>query len=270
MIKMEYDDKLNVTTVQQRNFGFIITRHVNSIITNKYWNQCVKLIRTHYPFSKIVIIDDDSVKFYVKTEFNYANVTIIESEYPKRGELLPYIYFLKYRWFANAIIMHDSIFIHKRIPFEKMKHLVLPLWHCPCDTENLPNIIRIASLLTNSNIVIDKITDTPVIKLIKHNDNILCFGVQTYISLQFLDLLEHKYTITNLIHAVHNRSDRCVLERIFGTLFCLEYPKLLLYKSLFGNIHNFPNAFKYTYHQYLKDLQKHKTLKEFVKVWTGR
>ena len=27
-------------------YGFIITRHVNSDKTNKYWNQCVKLIRT--------------------------------------------------------------------------------------------------------------------------------------------------------------------------------------------------------------------------------
>ena len=27
------------------NYGFIITRHVNSEKTNKYWNQTVKLIR---------------------------------------------------------------------------------------------------------------------------------------------------------------------------------------------------------------------------------
>ena len=37
------------------SFGFIITRHVNSEQTNKYWNHNVKLIRTFYPFKKIII-----------------------------------------------------------------------------------------------------------------------------------------------------------------------------------------------------------------------
>ena len=38
------------------NYGFIIIRHVNSVKTNKYWNQSVKLIRTIYPNKKIIII----------------------------------------------------------------------------------------------------------------------------------------------------------------------------------------------------------------------
>ena len=37
-------------------YGFIITRHVNSIKTNNYWNHSVKLLRTFYPLIKIVII----------------------------------------------------------------------------------------------------------------------------------------------------------------------------------------------------------------------
>ena len=42
------------------NYGFIISRHVNSEKTNKYWNNCVKCLRHLYPFKKIVIIDDNS------------------------------------------------------------------------------------------------------------------------------------------------------------------------------------------------------------------
>lgn len=38
------------------DFGFIITRHVNSELTNRYWNQCVKLIRTFYPFKKLLLL----------------------------------------------------------------------------------------------------------------------------------------------------------------------------------------------------------------------
>ena len=44
-------------------FGFIITRHVNSVKTNNYWNHCVKLIRTFYPLRKIIIIDDNLLSF---------------------------------------------------------------------------------------------------------------------------------------------------------------------------------------------------------------
>ena len=42
------------------DYGFIITRHVNSEKTNKYWNNAIICIRTFYPQKKIVIIDDNS------------------------------------------------------------------------------------------------------------------------------------------------------------------------------------------------------------------
>ena len=61
------------------SFGFIITRHVNSETTNKYWNHSVKLLRTLYPKRKIVIIDDNSNQNYVKADFNYNNIQIIQS-----------------------------------------------------------------------------------------------------------------------------------------------------------------------------------------------
>ena len=48
------------------SFGFIITRHVNSENTNKYWNHCVKCLRTFYPEKKIVIIEFMIVFFSIK------------------------------------------------------------------------------------------------------------------------------------------------------------------------------------------------------------
>ena len=123
------------------DYGFIITRHVNSEQTNKYWNQCVKLIRSFYPMKQIIIIDDNSNQNFINSEYNYKDITVIQSEYPGRGELLPYVYFLKYKWFSSAVIIHDSLFIHKRIPFEKMKVPVLPLWHHAYDKENIDNLM---------------------------------------------------------------------------------------------------------------------------------
>ena len=253
-------------------YGFIITRHVNSLETNKYWNQCVKLIRTYYPFKQIIIIDDNSNQTFVNTDHNYKNIQIIQSEYPKRGELLPYLYFLKHKWFDNAVIMHDSVFIHKRIPFELFTYPVLPLWHTDYDKENLQNLLRISSNLKNNLALKQKLNGTNSINILGFNNDKfnLCFGVQSYINLKFLEMLENKYNITNLTSVIKNRPDRCGLERIMGLLFCQEYPKLKQKGSLFGNIHRHHQAFKYTYNNYLQDFNNKKAHEAFVKVWTGR
>ena len=253
------------------SYGFIITRHVNSEKTNRYWNHCIKLIRTHYPFKQIIIIDDNSNYKYVKSEFDYKNIIIIKSEYPKRGELLPYIYFLRYKWFKNAVILHDSVFIHKRIPFDKMNCNVVQLWHHNYDKDNIDTLLKISDSLTNNYHIKHLIqNDEPHILGMNNNENYLCFGCQAYINLHFLEMLESKYKITNLINAIHCRTDRCGLERIMGLLFCKEYPKLKLTKSLFGNIFNHHKAFNYTYDEYINDFKNQKVYGSFVKVWTGR
>jgi len=253
------------------NYGFIITRHVNSESTNKYWNQCVKLIRTIYPLRKIVIIDDNSNPSYLKSDFDYKNLTIIQSEFPGRGELLPYYYYLKYKWFPNAVIIHDSLFIHKKILFDTFQMPVIPLWHHIYDKENQNNIIRIASALSNNRQLLRKIRENESFELgIKSDKFNLCFGGQCYIKLSFLEHLQNKYNITNLVHSVRNRTDRCSLERVLGLLFCEEYPKLVKINSLFGDILTQPRAFNYNYNDYIQGLSKRRILNPFVKVWTGR
>ena len=255
------------------DYGFIISRHVNSIKTNKYWNQSVKLIRTLYPYRKIVIIDDNSKQEFIKPDFNYTNIEVIQSEFPGRGELLPYYYYLKYKWFENAVILHDSVFIHKKIYFDKIKHPILPLWHFEYDKENIYNILRICSGLKHNFKINNIITNNN-----NNNINILgletehkftcCFGVQTFINHTFLLNIENKYNISNLINYVKTRSDRCSMERIMGLLFCLEHPLLSKYKSLLGNI--ITQGWGYSFEQYQLDLKKRKPIKAIVKVWTGR
>lgn len=257
--------------------GFIITRHVNSPKTNKYWNQSVKLIRTFYPHSQIVVIDDNSNQEFIKSDFEYSNVTVVQSEYPKRGELLPYIYYLRHKWFPSAVIIHDSLFIHRKIPFERLNVPVLPLWHHHYDGENINNLLRISSALTNNRILKNKINQNQEdnivnnFKITSQLDKFnLCFGGQCYIQLHFLELLQRKYNVTNLVGVVHNRTDRCALERILGLLFHQEYPELIKIKSMFGDIVYQPRSFNYTYDDYESDLQKKRVVRNVVKVWSGR
>ena len=251
-------------------FGFIITRHVNSELTNKYWNHSVKLIRTFYPHIKIVIIDDNSNYNYVKPEFDYKNLQIIQSEFPGRGELLPYYYFLKMKFFKNAVILHDSVFFHRRINFEKMNGInVMPLWFFYSDTENVENTKRIMRSLKNYQTLESKLTKEVVALGMTYQKWIGCFGVQSYINLNFLESIENKYSITNLVNVVKTRPDRCCLERIFGCIFSTESPILYRKKSLFGDIMKY-QRWGYSYNEYMQHLKKGTIPRVIVKVWTGR
>jgi hypothetical protein len=257
-----------------QTYGFILTRHVRCEKTNKYWNNSVKLLQQFYPHRKIVIIDDNSNPEFVKDEATYKNVEIIKSEFPKRGELLPYYYYLKNKFFQNAIIIHDSVFIHERVNFDvlvKQDIKVVPFWFFFPDRENLSNRARILSCLKNSQIIQSNLMLETIALGMPFDKWYGCFGLQSFINHDFLTLLENKYQITNMVHYVKCRPDRCTLERIFGCLFFTEYSKLANFpkKSLLGSIHRH-QTWGYTYSQYEKDVEKGTLPHSIVKIWTGR
>ena len=253
------------------DYGFIITRHVNSEITNKYWNTCIKCIRSFYPYRKIVIIDDNSNKEFLVSFYNYENIEIIESEFPGRGELLPYYYFIKNKFFNNAIIIHDSVFFHLRVNFEKLIGVnVLPLWYFYSDNECVSNSILLAGSLNNSSEVINKLTLHNKILGMDKSNWFGCFGSQSFINHDFLIYLERKYTITNMTKVITCRKDRCCLERILGVIFYSEYPFITKKKALLGNIFKYQKFNGYSYENYENDIKNKKMLIPIVKVWTGR
>ena len=252
------------------SYGFIILRHVNSEQTNKYWNTCVKCLRRLYSFRKIVIIDDNSNKEFLNAEHEYKNIEIIQSEFPKRGELLPYYYYLKNKFFENAIIIHDSVFFHKRIHFEKIIGIdVLPMWYFDSDKENVTNTIRISSSLTNNVDIQQKLLKNEMLFSLINSNWYGCFGVQCFISHKFLTYLEQKYNISKMIYQVTCRADRCSLERIFGALFYTECKTIQKSKSILGNIQLY-KLWGYTYDNYEKDIKNKKLPVSIIKVWTGR
>ena len=254
------------------DFGFIITRHVNSENTNRYWNHSVKLLKKFYPTKKIVIIDDNSDTNFLKADCEYSNLEIIQSEFPGRGELLPYYYFIKNKFFDNAVIIHDSVFFHKRINFEVLNGTnVLPLWYFDYN-ENESNSIKLIENLKNKFNIEDKLKYNAInaFSFISSKKWYGCFGCQSYINHNFLLHIENKYNISALTKVIQNRTDRCCLERIMGCIFCTEYPKTNTSKSIFGNIMIYPSSGRYTYDMYNTDLKKGTIKRDVVKVWTGR
>jgi hypothetical protein len=117
------------------SFGFIILRHVNNETTNKYWINCIKSIRQYYP--------DNSDYNFITNEKLYKT-TIINSEYPKRGELLPY-YYLHHKLFDIAILIHDSVVINRYVSVDNYKFL----WKFEHDWDQIEDETRMINVFNN-------------------------------------------------------------------------------------------------------------------------
>jgi len=262
-------------------YGFILTRHVNNTQTNKYWNHSIECIRQFYPEHKIVVIDDNSRQEYVKREptkinpnitiENDANIEYVQSEFPGRGELLPYYYLWKNKYFEYAVIIHDSLFFQTRINFEKLineNHLKTAhsLWnfeinHLSCD--KLFNAYIFSKYLKNNE---------NILPLLKGGDMVLqfmpkkmqwkgCFGLQSFISLSFVSHLQEKYNLFCLLDIVKTRPDRISMERLMSVLFYIETSDSNKNKSLMGDIQK---DYKGFYKYYRKKNKKEEYKKIYI------
>jgi len=227
--------------------GIIILRHVNNANTNNYWIECYKCIRKYYPENKILIIDDNSNYKFITDEVLYKT-RIINSEYPGRGELLPYFYYLHNKEFERALIIHDSVFINKKVDLRFNNYKML--WSFE---HNWDQII-------DETIMIDKINNLEL-KQFYENKSLWkgCFGGMSLITHDYLVIINNKYDISKLLDCVKIRYNRCSFERVIACLL----QKDGVNESLFGNIHSYCDwEIKY------EDKQKFNL--PFIKVWTGR
>jgi hypothetical protein len=223
-----------------------------------------------------VIIDDNSNKDYLTSKNDLINCEIIESEYPQRGELLAYYYFYKYHFFDKAIIIHDSVFIQKKIDFHEYD--LQFLWDFEHTWNNRVDEIYLLYCLTktyeNDHIFYDL--------LAYYEDKSKwfgCYGLQTVMTYSFLCSLEKDYSFFKLLDYIKTRKYRMALERIFGLICNYQNKELIKKTSIFGNIHNYTLgisnirsiSYDYFYDFYLYDKSVN-GLKDvpIIKVWTGR
>jgi hypothetical protein len=230
------------------DYGFIILRNVINEKTNQYWNLCYDSIRKFYPDNNILIIDDNSDYKYINDR-ELFKVKIINSEYPRRGELLPYYYYLKNKLFDIAIILHDSVFINQYIDFKVNNYkMIWEFGHNWDQEEDEIDMIKIF----NDNELID----------FYKNKNLWtgCFGSMSIITYEYLTLINNKYDISLLLDKILNRYNRCSFERVIAVLLQKNYSKT----TLLGDISK--------YCRYGVDFDKIDYLKKLpiIKIWTGR
>lgn len=235
---------------RKTSFGFIMLRHVNSAQTDEYWKLAYESIRKYYS-NLIVIIDDNSNHFL--TSMSMKNVIVLQSEYPGSGELLPYYYYSKYKWFDQAVILHDSVFINKKINFQV--HTYKFLWEFTEHKYDVPS------------------KEKKLIRVLKNHDELMdlyetkqwkgCFGAMMAVNHSFLSQVDKLYDFSKLLPLVKTRDDRKGLERVIACMFQTRGTAV----SIFGNIFKYgTDPFKYNY----QDLMKRRSSLPVIKIWSGR
>ena len=228
--------------------GFIILRHVNSETTNLYWQLSYDNVRQFYPENDIIIIDDNSNYQYVSNKALYK-VTIIQSEYHGRGELLPYYYYLTNKLFDIAFIIHDSVFVQSHMDLHVDKYKITwEFYHYWDQIEDETNMIKLFN-------------DTNLLNFYQNKSLwVGCFGGMSTITHDFLTQVNNKYNLSLLLDVVRTRYNRCSFERVIACLLQIEAPQI----TRMGNIHEYM-PFNLTY-----DMRHSYTYLPLLKVWTGR
>ena len=238
--------------------GFIVLRHVNNKSTDQYWQYCYDCIRKFYPENIILIIDDSSDYSFVTTSKPLYKTLTINSEYSRRGEILPYYYYLQHKLFDRAVILHDSVFIQYYIDFNVDKYKII--WEFEHYWDHVEDETLMLSLF-NDNELLNFYENKGLWKG--------CFGAMTIITHDFLSEVNSKYNISILLDYVLTRHNRSSFERVIGCLLQKMYKK----EVLLGNIHEHFHRYDKKYGEYLfEEIHTNESYREFpiLKVWTGR
>ena len=249
----------NNNNTKVEKLGFIILRNVTNTITNQYWKECFRCIRRFYPTNRILIIDDNSNKQFV-TNDELNNTMIIESEFPKRGEFLPYYYYLRTNFCQKVVILHDSIFIKKNINFDGMVSDYKFLIHFGKEHINDPGTfqsqLKLLKSLNNANL-------TTFYNKKDEGSWSGCFGSMSVITYDFLKQIDDEFHLTRLIPVITQRIDRCAFERILGCILQYKHRNSSLMGHIVNNLDWSIDFNKYKNHKYNFRLP-------IIKVFTGR
>lgn len=251
-------------TNNDKTYVFVILRHLRNIRDNDLWISSYNSIRKFYT-NKIVIIDDNSSINTVDGKL--VNAEVIRSEFNGAGEILPYYYFLKYKWADKMIFLHDSMFINRLFTQDELEGDVKFHWHFEKGyITDLGKINTYLSQLTNNTELQEFATNAVWYG---------CFGATSMCDLDVVLQLENKYKLfSNLVMLIRVRKDRELFERILGIV--LYYEKIFDVDnkcSNFGDILKYPGAFESENNNIetaVHILRQRGYDTAIIKVWRGR
>lgn len=239
--------------------GFVITRHVNDRMTNEYWKMSYQCIRKYYPTAPITIIDDNSDYNYVDKTFEETLflTKIVPSEFPRRGEMLPYLYLLKEDSVETAVVLQDSVFLNSDVDLSlKSTENYKYLWDFEHHWDDKKRESELIKKLDNHEETLQLYRDPSRWKG--------CMGSMSIVRVSFLKRLHERHNLYKLTPHISCRPDRSCFERIIACLLQSNDENNLIVPSLLGNIHKYcPWGINWERKQYFTHLP-------VIKVWTGR
>jgi hypothetical protein len=194
-----------------------------------------------------MIVDDNST--YPTQPRILYKTTIIQSEYPGRGELLPYYYYLHHKLFDTAVIIHDSVFFNSYIDIQVKKYKII--WNFEHYWDQIEDETRMILAFQDQGLLHfyqDKSKWTG------------CMGGMSIITHDYLKEINQLYNISTLLPYVRNRYNRCSFERVIACLLQKNEPP----EVMFGDINTYEKE-RYG----IQNIDKYLHL-PLIKVFTGR
>jgi hypothetical protein len=221
---------------RDKSYVFVILRNLRTTRDNDLWISSYNSIRNFYT-NKIIIIDDNSSINTVDGKLD--NTEIIKSEFNGAGEILPYYYFLKYKWADRMIFLHDSMFINRPFRDTELEGNIKFHWYFSGTKQgDFRKITNYLSMLTNNTELQAFATDPETIWY-------GCFGAASICDLSMIQYLEEEYKIfSNLVLSIRTRRDRETFERVFGIVLYYEGILIDANCSNYGDILKYPGAFE--------------------------
>jgi hypothetical protein len=221
---------------KDKSYVFVILRHLRTTRDNDLWISSYNSIRKFYT-NKIIIIDDNSAINTVDGKL--VNTEVIKSDFNGAGEILPYYYFLKYKWADTMIFLHDSMFLNRPFRDTELEGSIRFHWHFEkSDIFDSKKISSYISLLTNSSEIQAYVTDVDT----KWNG---CFGATSICDLERIQYIDQEYKLfSSLVLYIKTRKDRESFERVFGIVLYYEGIFESEQCSNYGLITKYPGAFE--------------------------
>jgi hypothetical protein len=209
------------------NNAFIILRKVTKAMENcdAVWQECYKSIRKFYN-NKIIIIDNNSDNDIVTTNIILENCEIVSNKHYETRLFAPFYFLINFD-FDRAIILHDGCIFQKFVDFSKFKNVKF-IWHF--DTKKYDEEIIISNqlkLLTNN----DELFDT-----YRKSKFTGCMGCCLAIEKSFLNQIENKYKLSNLVNIINSQQSAIAFERTISIICFSLYPNLINDLSFEGEI----------------------------------
>lgn len=214
------------------SLGFVVGRHIANPSHVDLCFRAYTSIRSFYPDSQILIVDDGSR--LVDPHAYDAKTHVVEAPSRGAGEFGLYAQYHATRPFERAVFLHDSMVIKR--PLELPEVPILFLWHFACweSLDVLRNDVEaFLGKLQNK----DELQQTYVSR-----NWFGMFGCASAITWECLNRVVDKFQLFRLLPDVNTRERRCVMERVLGIASNHELDHRR--PSLNGNIATFPGAFR--------------------------